>query len=177
MTRVELGGGGKRTTILCGFLGDDMPFNPVLAMLPAVLKQNVVDGTSGNWIEGSFRQAAKELADGQVRLAAYSWPSSRNFCFWKPCAATLAAQPPGAWQAGMQDQAIGRALGLLHGQLARRWTTDDLAQEIGMSRSAFADRFTKAVGDPPMRLSVPAAPGPGLSAAEGTHRQHRQHCL
>jgi AraC-like DNA-binding protein len=63
----------------------------------------------------------------------------------------IAAQPSGAWRAGLQDQAVGRALGLLHGQLTRRWTTDDLAQEIGLSRSAFADRFTKAVGDPPMR--------------------------
>lgn len=152
LTRVELGGGGKRTTILCGFLGDDMPFNPVLAMLPAVLKQNVVDGTSGSWIEGSFRQAAKELADGQVGSPVFLGKLA-ELLFLEAVRRYLSSQPldSGAWKAGLQDQAVGRALGLLHGQLARRWTTDDLAQEIGLSRSAFADRFTKAVGDPPMR--------------------------
>jgi AraC-like DNA-binding protein len=64
----------------------------------------------------------------------------------------LAQQPAdSAWNAGLRDHAVARALGLLHGQMARRWTTDDLADEIGLSRSAFADRFTKIVGEPPMR--------------------------
>jgi AraC-like DNA-binding protein len=150
LTRIVLGGGGARTNILCGFLGDDMPYNPMIAMLPAVLKQNVVDGASGNWIEGAYRQAAKELADGQAGSPLFL-ARLAELLFLEAVRRYLATQPPGARQAGMQDQAIGRALGLLHGQLARRWTTDDLAQEIGMSRSAFADRFTKAVGEPPMR--------------------------
>lgn len=150
MTRIVLGGGGARTSILCGFLGDDMPYNPVIAMLPAVLKQNVVDGASGNWIEVAYRQAAKELTDGNAGSPVFL-ARLAELLFLEAIRRYLATQPPGVWQAGMQDKAIGRALGLLHGQLARRWTTDGLAQEIGMSRSAFADRFTKAVGDPPMR--------------------------
>ena len=46
---------------------------------------------------------------------------------------------------------MGRALALLHGQRERAWTTEDLAREVGLSRSAFAERFTGLVGDPPMR--------------------------
>lgn len=150
LTRIVLGGGGARTNILCGFLGDDMPYNPVIAMLPAVLKQNVVDGASGSWIEGAYREAAKELSDGRAASPVFL-AKLAELLFLEAVRRYLATQPPGAWRAGLQDQAVGRALGLLHGQLARRWTTDDLAQEIGLSRSAFADRFTKAVGDPPMR--------------------------
>src|SRR5690606_2305222 len=62
-------------------------------------------------------------------------------------------QPPAAnaWAAGMQDALIGRALGILHGQIARRWTTEALAKELAVSRSAFAERFTRAIGEPPMR--------------------------
>lgn len=65
----------------------------------------------------------------------------------------FASQPPAAnaWAAGMRDPVIGRALGLLHGQIARRWTTGELAHELAVSRSAFAERFTRAVGEPPMR--------------------------
>lgn len=43
------------------------------------------------------------------------------------------------------------AYGKARGQVAWRWTTDGLTAEIGLSRSAFAGRFTKAVGEPPMR--------------------------
>jgi AraC-like DNA-binding protein len=35
--------------------------------------------------------------------------------------------------------------------MTRHWTTEDLAREIGLSRSAFAERFTRIVGEPPMR--------------------------
>ena len=151
LVRLEMGGGGARTKILCGFLGDDMPYNPVLAMLPAVLKQNVAEGTSGSWIEGSFRQAARELLDGKVGSPIFL-AKLAELLFLEAIRRFVAAQPQdGAWTAGIKDHAVGRALGLLHGQIARRWTTDDLASEIGLSRSAFADRFTRAVGEPPMR--------------------------
>jgi AraC-like DNA-binding protein len=51
----------------------------------------------------------------------------------------------------MRDQRIARALAALHGDPRRRWTTEDLAHRAGMSRSAFADRFARAIGEPPMR--------------------------
>jgi len=31
------------------------------------------------------------------------------------------------------------------------WTVDDLGREVGLSRSALADRFTRLIGEPPMR--------------------------
>lgn len=39
----------------------------------------------------------------------------------------------------------------MHDDLARRWTTDELAARCNLSRSAFADRFTRIVGEPPQR--------------------------
>jgi AraC-like DNA-binding protein len=55
------------------------------------------------------------------------------------------------WLTGLRDPVVGRALALLHSQMAHRWTTGELAQEIGLSRSAFAERFTGVMGEPPMR--------------------------
>lgn len=65
----------------------------------------------------------------------------------------VASRRPGLtfWEAGTTDPIVGRALGLLHNQMARRWTTEDLAREIGFSRSAFAERFARIVGEPPIR--------------------------
>src|SRR3546814_17169836 len=64
----------------------------------------------------------------------------------------LAALPPeqSLWVSGLGDAAARRALALLHGALDRRWTAEDLARAVGLSRSAFAERFTRAPGEPPM---------------------------
>jgi len=55
------------------------------------------------------------------------------------------------WLAGLKDPFVSRALSLLHGRVAQEWTVDDLGREVGLSRSALADRFTRVIGEPPMR--------------------------
>jgi AraC-like DNA-binding protein len=59
------------------------------------------------------------------------------------------ATPP-AWYRALADPAIGAALGLLHADPARRWTVAELGAETGLSRAAFAARFTGQVGEPPL---------------------------
>ncbi|MCO6005472.1 AraC family transcriptional regulator [Actinoallomurus purpureus] len=59
------------------------------------------------------------------------------------------ATPP-AWYGALADPAIGEALRLLHEDPAHRWTVAALAGEVGMSRAAFAARFTGLVGEPPL---------------------------
>jgi AraC-like DNA-binding protein len=54
------------------------------------------------------------------------------------------------WLAGLREPHVAKALALLHGDLTRRWTVDDLGREIGLSRSALADRFIRLIGVPPM---------------------------
>jgi AraC-like DNA-binding protein len=39
----------------------------------------------------------------------------------------------------------------MHARLKQEWTVDDLGREVGLSRSALADRFTRLIGEPPMR--------------------------
>lgn len=55
------------------------------------------------------------------------------------------------WLAGLRDPFVSRALSLLHARVAREWTVDDLGREVGLSRSALADRFKRLIGEPPMR--------------------------
>jgi AraC-like DNA-binding protein len=52
---------------------------------------------------------------------------------------------------GIRSTFVSRALSLLHGRMAGQWTVDDLGREVGLSRSALADRFTRLIGEPPMR--------------------------
>jgi AraC-like DNA-binding protein len=39
----------------------------------------------------------------------------------------------------------------MHSHPERNWTAEDLADQVDLSRSAFAERFTALLGQPPMR--------------------------
>ena len=136
---------------MCGFLGCEAPHNPLVATLPPVLKLEVRDGTGGAWIESSFRHAAAEFAEGGVGSAAVLGKLA-ELLFVEAVRRYLASLPAGhtGWLAGLQDRAVGRALALLHSRVAHPWTTEELAREVGLSRSAFAERFTTLLGTPPM---------------------------
>ena len=54
------------------------------------------------------------------------------------------------WLAGARDPVVGSALALLHREVARAWSLDELAREIGTSRSVLGERFVRFVGTPPM---------------------------
>ncbi|PSJ36921.1 AraC family transcriptional regulator [Allosphingosinicella deserti] len=53
--------------------------------------------------------------------------------------------------AALRDARIGRALAAMHQDPARPWTASLLARTAGLSRSAFAERFASALGQPPAR--------------------------
>jgi AraC-like DNA-binding protein len=150
--RINHGGGGEKSEIVCGFLGTDKSVDPVLVLLPRILKLNTNDGASSEWIDSSFRFAASQTTsdisrtpETLVKLAeALFMDAVRRYL------ETLPVRESG-WCAGMRDPRIARALGLLHHDLARQWTADDLAHHVGLSRSAFAARFTRIVGQSPMR--------------------------
>ncbi len=52
--------------------------------------------------------------------------------------------------AGLADPKIGKSLRLIHADAGRAWTVATLASAIGMSRSAFAARFTHIIGMTPI---------------------------
>jgi AraC-like DNA-binding protein len=51
---------------------------------------------------------------------------------------------------GLADERLAVALRLLHGSPAQPWTIAQLANEAALSRSAFFDRFSRALGVAPM---------------------------
>jgi transcriptional regulator GlxA family with amidase domain len=56
-----------------------------------------------------------------------------------------------SWLAGLRDRFVGRALSLLHDQPATHWTIEQLADQVGLSRSALHERFVQFIGQPPMQ--------------------------
>jgi len=55
------------------------------------------------------------------------------------------------WLAGLRDRYVGKALALMHSRPAHPWTVDELANDVGLSRSALGERFAAVIGQPPMQ--------------------------
>lgn len=54
------------------------------------------------------------------------------------------------WAAALADPAIATALQVIHQDPAHPWTIASLAARVGLSRAAFAKRFTTMTGQPPL---------------------------
>lgn len=175
-TRIVYGGGGRRTHVYCGFLGTDDSCSTLIAMLPDVLKLDLGnDPVAAGWVESSCRYAAHTRPAAQsdadcivVKLAELLlFEAVRRYLIlqWQTHAELAVAR---------NDVLIGRALHLLLAQLDRPWTTEALAQAVGLSRSAFAERFARATGEPPMhyltRLRLGKASGLLRGSAEAISR-------
>ena len=52
------------------------------------------------------------------------------------------------WLPGLRDPNVARTLALLHRDVTRDWNVDDVSREVGLSRSALADRFLGLIGMP-----------------------------
>jgi AraC-like DNA-binding protein len=149
---IHHGGAGRRTKMVCGFLGcASAEGNPVLSTLPPMLKLNVEQGGAAEWIRSTFQYAAQEVSTGrpgsETVLAKLS-----ELLFVETVRRYAEGLPDGqtGWLAGLRDPCVARALALLHRDLTRHWTVDDLGRAVGLSRSALADRFIRLIGMPPM---------------------------
>ncbi len=60
----------------------------------------------------------------------------------------LANEPKGgvSWLFALADKQMSAAISAMHGDPARRWTLESLAERAGMSRTTFALKFREAVG-------------------------------
>jgi len=138
--------------MVCGFIGcDGAESNPLLATLPPALKLSLKKGSAAEWMRSTFHYAAEEVAAGrpgsETVLAKLS-----ELLFVETVRRYVENLPDGqtGWLVGLRDTYVARALALLHRDVARAWTVDELGREVGLSRSALADRFIRLIGVPPM---------------------------
>lgn len=144
------GSQGEPIHFVCGYLGcDARPFNPVLQGLPRMLRIPATSGAGG--ITPLFRLAVDETATprsgGETVLSKVA-----ELMFVEVVRRHADTLPPDAigWLSGLRDTHIGAALALLHGRPTKAWTVEQLAHEVGLSRSVFANRFTHFVQETPM---------------------------
>jgi AraC-like DNA-binding protein len=143
--------GGQEARIVCGvfFLADeDHP--AVLGFPPCI--HVPADAHSTPWLAGLTQALVAEAVQrgpgSDVVMARLS-----DALVARALRYHLETTDEPGWLHGLRDPAISRALSALHRDLGRSWTVASLAREAGLSRAAFAARFTALVGQSPMQCA------------------------
>jgi len=151
--QVRHGGGGAVTRLVCGYLAcDSSLFNAVLAPLPRIMIVSMREGAGAQWLASSLRfsitESGAQRAGAGTVLAKLS-----ELMFVEAIRRYVESLPPGqtGWLAGLRDRFVGKTLALIHAKPAYTWTVEELASEVGLSRSALGERFTTLIGQPPMQ--------------------------
>jgi AraC-like DNA-binding protein len=153
MFTMDYDGGGEETRLMCGFLSCDRQLSrPLLDALPRLVRVPLGDGPGAAWLMSLLRRGAQENSapgPGSGTLLA----KLAELLFVEAMRRYIDALPEQqtGWLAGMRDRHVGRALSLIHGRPAHDWTVDELAERVGLSRSALAQRFVNLLGAPPMQ--------------------------
>jgi AraC-like DNA-binding protein len=150
---VEEGGGGpERIGVVCGFLGcDALPFNPVLATLPPLVRVRLPAAVAGDRLS---RLVDYALAESRDRSAGSQSVLLRiaELVFVEVVRAHLMAIPAASsgWLGGLRDPVVGGVLARLHAQPAEHWTLEQMARDAAVSRTVLAERFVHFTGLSPM---------------------------
>ena len=151
-TLKELGGQGEGARFVCGYLGCDAhPFNPILSALPRQLhiqKSSVGGALTRDLISVALQESSHPSAGSETFLSKLS-----ELMFVQAIRQYIENAPEGSHGilAGLRDRHVSAALALMHGKPSQNWTLDSIAHEIGLSRSAFAERFAQCMGVPAMQ--------------------------
>lgn len=150
---LRYGSGGEATSLICGGVRFDHPAaKHLVSLLPKLIYIKAWESPQMEWIQSTLRLMANEarelrpggetiitrLADILVIQAIRSWMAE------DPVAQT-------GWLGALQDRQIGQAILLIQREPERAWTVASLANEVAMSRSAFAARFKDLVGETPIQ--------------------------
>lgn len=153
VTPIRGGGEGAATEMVCGFFACDRRLSaPMLAGLPRALRVSLSDDPSANWLRSSVHfsvlETAQPRAGAETVLAKLS-----ELLFVETIRRYLKDLPHSqtGWLAGLRDAHVAKALALLHGCPEHPWTVEELAREVGLSRTVLAERFMHYLGQPPIQ--------------------------
>ncbi len=140
----------EKTTMLCGVVRLEHPSAElIINSMPNMIYLESAKSSFTSWMNHTVRLISMEaeqtqiggetiltrLADILVIQALRHWINND-------------ANGKQGWLFALKDERIGKSLSLIHTNPGRQWTLESLGKEIGMSRTAFASKFTNLVGEP-----------------------------
>ena len=142
---------GEKTVLIGGcFYFEDFQTSPLLRALPPVLHITAAQGKAFG-LDLIIQSALFEALSGHPGMETVLTRLS-DVLFIQALRAHLTHLPEGEanWLCAALDPQIGEALTAIHANPAHDWQVAALASRAAMSRSAFAARFTRLVGEPPL---------------------------
>lgn len=140
------------TSLVCGvFLLHDTLLNPLLAALPSILKFNIDSPAKSPRVYGVVNLLIQEF---ETVSSGNSYVIQRYLEIL--CAEVIRLhvsripQKSMGWLAALKDPIVGRAIEVIHAQPGNNWSVKSLADEVTISPSRFAARFSATLGESPM---------------------------
>jgi AraC-like DNA-binding protein len=153
VTAMRHGGAGETTTIVCGFVqSGDVFSSPIFRGLPRIMVERTADEPVTSLLASTVRQLLAEVEALQ--------PGSREMLgrmmevlFFEMLRRFVGRLPAGSigWLGAVADPIVSRVLQRIHNEPMRDWTVEQLAAEVGSSRSVLAERFKAILGKPPIQ--------------------------
>lgn len=150
---MQFGGDGELCRITCCVAHfEHATGQELIKHLPAFMLINTWEQEDSDWLQSTMRFMAREaqnlkpggetvithLVDILIIQAIRNWLARAN-------------TESSGWLAALKDKKIGKALAAIHRSPEKNWSVDRLAEDVGMSRSAFSARFSELVGESAMR--------------------------
>jgi AraC-like DNA-binding protein len=154
---LTLGGAGIETRITSALVELEDPFSaPIVSSLPPVLRLAGAGAGQVLLVE-HLRLLAREIASRPFGsdLVLARMADVLFVHVMRAYVETLADAPSHSCRSlelvsALRDPGVATALGLMSRRPEHPWTVASLAEQVGLSRSAFAARFTSLVGEPPL---------------------------
>lgn len=149
---IQHGGGGVPTSVIAGCFTFASPESGMLVEhLPPVVHLPASSHESP-WFGSTLQHLAAETSGDEPgasaivdRLAEVLFVQAMRSQI-----RTMIGDGSPSWLRALGDPQIGEALRLMHAEPGHGWTVPRLAEAVSMSRSAFAERFRRLVGETPL---------------------------
>ncbi|MET9653076.1 AraC family transcriptional regulator [Streptomyces sp. NPDC006460] len=144
--------GARETLLLCGaYQLSRVRAHPLLTELPSYVHLPARAGAHPR-LRAAVDLLGAELAEPQPGTDAVVPALLDTLLLYLLRTWWLTERPDRAtgWSGALGDPAVAAALKAIHRDPARPWTVGELGAEGGLSRAAFARRFTALVGRPPL---------------------------
>lgn len=140
--------------MFCGAMRFNLdPLHPLVAMMPDLMRAGDLarrDPSVPVLLEAMEREVMLDRIGACGILARLADVLSASIIrAWVECACN--DTNASGWIAAVRCPQIGKVLAVIHNQPEKEWNLTDLAGIMGASRSSFADKFTRTLGESPAK--------------------------
>lgn len=148
---LQYGGGGVITQLICGFLlCEALLLHPFFSTLPPLMHVSITDEKISPLLTTGVRYITEETAKNQPGSDSVL-ARLTELMFLEILRGHMQQLPEEeiGWLSALNDPIVGRVLELLHTRPEHNWLVSELAEQVNVSRSLLAARFSQLLGLPP----------------------------